>query len=228
MSIVLQAILCCVIGYILGSLSPAYVLARKKGYDIREEGSGNAGATNAFILLGKNAFFLTAILDILKAFAAYRLCQILFPAIPVAGPIAGTAAVLGHIYPVFLNFNGGKGLASLGGVILAWNWKWFFILLAVAILIAFGTRYVSLVAPSISILFPACYYWRTGLFSCTLILLIPAIPVFVKHWENFVRIHEGTEMRTRFIWDKEGELKRIGMWNPKTESQLDRRGKKDR
>ena len=67
MSIILQALFCCVIGYILGSLSPAYLLAKKSGYDIREEGSGNAGATNAFILLGKNAFFLTAILDILKA-----------------------------------------------------------------------------------------------------------------------------------------------------------------
>ena len=228
MSIILQALLCCVIGYILGSLSPAYLLAKKNGYDIREEGSGNAGATNAFILLGKNAFFLTAILDILKAFAAYRLCRILFPAVPVAGPVGGTAAVLGHIYPVFLHFSGGKGLASMGGVILAWNWRWFFILLAVAILIAFGTRYVSLVAPSISILFPVCYYWRTGLLYSTLILLIPAIPVFIKHWDNFVRISEGAEMRTNFIWDKEGELKRIGMWNQKTESQLERRGKKDR
>ena len=228
MNVFFQALLCCAIGYFLGSLSPSYLLARKSGYDIREEGSGNAGATNAFILLGKNAFFLTAILDILKAFAAYRLCKALFPAIQVAGPIAGTAAVLGHIYPVFLHFKGGKGLASLGGVVLAWNWKWFFILLALAILIAFGTRYVSLVAPSISILFPACYYWKTGLLACTLILLFPAIPIFIKHWENFVRIREGVEMRTSFIWNKESELKRIGMWNPKTESQLERRGRKDR
>ena len=225
MSVIIQAFLCGAIGYILGSISPSFLLARKKGYDIREDGSGNAGATNAFILLGKNAFFLTASLDILKAFAAYRICQILFPAISVAGPIGGTAGVIGHIYPVFLHFSGGKGLASLGGVILAWNWKWFCILLALAIVIAFGTRYVCLVAPSMSILFPACHYWMTGMLAATLILLIPSVPIFYKHWENFVRIKEGTEMRTNFIWDKEAELRRIGKWNPETESQLERRGK---
>ena len=223
MNLILQGILCCVIGYVLGNFSPSFLLARTAGYDIREEGSGNAGATNAFILLGKNAFFLTAILDILKAFAACKICEILFPALSVAGPAAGTACVLGHIYPVFLRFHGGKGLATIGGVVLAWSWKWFFILLALAIFIAFATRYVCLVAPSISLIFPSCYYWRTGLLVSALILLIPAIPVFAKHWENFVRISQGREMRTNFIWDKEGELKRIGKWNQKTESQLERR-----
>ena len=226
MNLILQGILCCVIGYVLGNFSPSYLLARTAGYDIREEGSGNAGATNAFILLGKNAFFLTAILDILKAFAAYKICALLFPALSVAGPAGGTACVLGHIYPILLRFHGGKGLASIGGVVLAWNWKWFFILLTLAIFIAFATRYVALVAPSISIVFPACYYWRTGLLASALILLIPAVPVFAKHWENFVRISQGTEMRTNFIWDKEGELKRIGKWNGKTESQLERRNRK--
>ena len=121
MNLILQGILCCVIGYVLGNFSPSYLLARTAGYDIREEGSGNAGATNAFILLGKNAFFLTAILDILKAFAAYKICALLFPALSVAGPAGGTACVLGHIYPVLLRFHGGKGLASIGGVVLAWN-----------------------------------------------------------------------------------------------------------
>ena len=90
MSIPMQVFICCLIGYVLGNFSPAYLLGRIKGYDVREEGSGNAGATNAFILLGRNAFFLTAILDILKAFAAYKLCQQLFPELSAAGPIGGT------------------------------------------------------------------------------------------------------------------------------------------
>ena len=174
---------------------------------------------------GKNAFFLTALLDILKAFAACKLCELIFPELSIAGAIGAAACIIGHIYPVLLRFRGGKGLASIGGAVLAWDWRWFFILLALAILIAFGTRYVCLVAPTISLVFPACYYWRTGLLVSALILLIPAVPVFIKHWENFVRIREGVEMRTSFIWDKEGELRRIGKWNEKTESQLDRRGK---
>ena len=225
MSMILQISLSVSLGYMLGNFSPAFLFGRAKGYDIRKEGSGNVGATNAFILLGKNAFFLTALLDILKAYAAYTLCTLLFPTLPAAGPIGGAACVIGHIYPVLLRFHGGKGLASIGGVVLAWDWRWFFLLLALAIVIAFGTRYVCLVAPTISLVFPGCYYWRTGLLVSTLILLIPAVPVFAKHWENFVRIRNGSEMRTDFIWNKEAELKRIGKWNPKTASQLDRRGK---
>ena len=98
------------------------------------------------------------------------------------------------------------------------------LLLAAAIGIAFITRYVSLVAPIMSIVFPACYYWRTGALGAALILLIPAIPIFIKHWENFVRIRTGTEMRTSFLWNKEAELKRIGQWNEKTIEQLEKRG----
>ena len=219
-----MALACILIGYLFGNISPAYFFGKTKGYDIRKEGSGNVGATNAFILVGKHAFFITAALDILKAFAAWKLCQLLFPRLPVAGPLAGVACIFGHMYPAFLGFRGGKGLARLGGLVLAWRWQWFFLLLAAAILIAFLSRYVCLVAPTMSLVFPACFFWQTGLLASTLILLIPAVPIFIKHWENFVHIREGTEMRTSFIWNKEAELKRIGKWNEKTIEQLERRG----
>ena len=219
----IEILSCIVIGYLIGNVSPAYLFGRTKGYDIREEGSGNVGATNAFILVGKNAFFITAALDILKAFVAWRLCQFLFPDLPVAGPLAGVSCVFGHIYPVFLGFKGGKGLATLGGIALAWRWRWFLLLLALAIVIAFATRYVCLVAPTMSLVIPTCYYWQTRFLAATLILFLPAIPIFIKHWGNFVRMAEGKEMRTSFIWNKEAELKRIGMWNETTEEQLERR-----
>ena len=222
---VLQIAACIVIGYFLGNLSPSYFLGKRKGYDVRRDGSGNAGATNTFILIGAKAFFATTALDILKAFAAYTICLYAFPELAVAAALGGTACVIGHIYPAMLGFHGGKGLASLGGVILGWSWKWFLLLLAAAFVIAFALQYVCLVAPAMSVIFPVCHYWRTGLLGASLILLTAAFPIFWKHWENFARIREGTEMRTRFIWDKEGELKRIGQWNPTTESQLERRGK---
>ena len=222
--IVLNGLACILIGYLFGNASPAYLFGKTKGYDIRKEGSGNVGATNAFILVGKHAFFISAALDILKAFVAWRMCRALFPALAVAGPLAAAACVIGHMYPVFLGFKGGKGLACLGGAILAWNWRWFFLLLGAAMVIAFATRYVCLVAPTMSLVFPACFFRETGFLAASVILLIPAVPIFIKHRENFIHIREGTEMRTSFIWNKEAELKRIGKWNEKTIEQLERRG----
>ena len=201
---------CCVIGYLLGNINPAFLFARHKGYDPRVDGSGNAGASNAFILAGKFAFFATAILDILKAFLACRLCRWLFPSLPVSEQIGGVACILGHMFPVTLRFRGGKGLASLGGVILSWDWKIFLALLALAVLIAFVTNYLCFVAPTISLLFPALYYWRTRFWPAALVLLIPAVPIIWKHAENIRRIREGTEVRMSYLWNKDGELKRTG------------------
>ena len=201
---------CCVIGYLLGNINPAFLFARLKGYDPRVDGSGNAGASNAFILAGKTAFFATAILDILKAFLACRLCRYLFPALPVAEQIGGVSCILGHMFPAALRFRGGKGLASLGGVILSWDWRAFLALLALAILIAFLTNYICFVAPTMSLLFPALYYIRTRYLPAALVLLIPAIPIFFKHAENIRLIREGTEVRMSYLWNKDGELKRTG------------------
>ena len=223
--IMAKVIACCLIGYFLGNVSPAYIIGKRRGYDVRKDGSGNVGATNAFLLAGKNAFFITAVLDILKAYTAWKLCELIFPDVSVAGPLAGVFCIIGHMYPVVLGMHGGKGLASLGGAVLAWSWRWFMILLAAAIAIAFLTRYVCFVAPTVSVVFPAVYYWRESLIVSALILLIPSIPIFIKHWPNFVRVRERTELRVDFIWNKESELIRTGNWNDTTREQLERRGK---
>ena len=201
---------CCAIGYLLGNINPAFFFARLKGYDPRVDGSGNAGASNAFILAGKLAFFATAIVDILKAFLACRLCRYLFPDLSVAEQLGGAACVLGHMFPAALRFRGGKGLASLGGVILSWDWRAFLILLALAILIAFATNYICFVAPTMSLLFPALHYCIERSWPAALVLLIPAVPIILKHAENFRRIRAGTEVRMSYLWNKDGELRRTG------------------
>ncbi len=201
---------CIIIGYVLGNFNPSFLIARRKGYDARADGSGNAGASNAFILAGKWAFFAVAILDILKAFAACRLCRFLFPQLLIAEQIGGVACILGHMFPVLLGFRGGRGLACLGGVVLSWSWKWFLCLLTLAILIAFISRYVCFVAPTISLVFPALYYLKTKSIPSSLVLLVAAVPILLKHMENFARIRNGTEARISYLWNKEEELKRIG------------------
>ncbi len=206
----LSAAACVAVGYLLGNINPAFFFARLRGYDARVDGSGNAGASNAFILAGKTAFFVTALFDILKAFAACRLSRALFPELSVAEQIGGVSCVLGHMYPAALRFRGGKGLASLGGVALSWDWRIFLLLLSLSILIAFVSGYLCFVAPTMSLLIPGLYYWQTRFLPALLILLIPAVPVFCKHAENFRRIRRGTEVRMRYLWAKDSELRRTG------------------
>ena len=206
----IDGLLCVGLGYALGNIQPAFAFARSRGYDARVDGSGNVGASNAFILAGKLAFFVTALLDIGKAFLACRLCRLLFPELGVAEQLGGVACILGHMFPVLLRFRGGKGLACLGGVALSWSWRIFLILLALALAIALATRYVSFVAPIMSLLLPGLhYYWMRSL-PALLVLLVPALPVIAKHLENFRRIRAGTEARMSFLWDRQGELRRLG------------------
>ena len=111
---------------------------------------------------------------------------------------------------LWLRFRGGKGLASLGGVVLSCSWKAFLILLAIAFLIALVTNYVCFAAPVMSLVFPGWFYLRTGFLAAFLVLLIPAVPIILKHVENFRRIREGTEARFSYLWNKEAELERLG------------------
>ena len=201
---------CILIGYLLGSLNPAYLIVRRKGYDVRVDGSGNAGASNALIIAGGLAFVAVALLDIFKAWLTCRICRWLFPALTSAEQIGGVACILGHMFPVFLGFRGGRGLACQGGVILAWSWRWFFLLLGAAIALTLLTKYVCYVSPAVSVTYPLIFFWRTGLIAASLILLIPALPIFCKHMENFRRIRSGQEARISFLWDRESEMERMG------------------
>lgn len=98
--------ICIIMGYLIGTLSPAALFAKLKNANLRENGTGNLGATNALLVMGRVYGVLVMVLDILKAFIAFRLAAKLFPAIKVAGMIAGLAAIIGHIFPFYMNFKG--------------------------------------------------------------------------------------------------------------------------
>ena len=105
------------LGYSLGCINPAYILARIKGFDIHEKGSGNAGASNALITMGKLRGFFCAAFDIAKAALAVLLARLLFPNVDTFA-VSASCAILGHIFPFYLRFRGGKGLACLCGAVL--------------------------------------------------------------------------------------------------------------
>ena len=199
-----------IIGYLIGNMNTAYLLGRRSGIDVRRSGSGNAGASNAFILMGKAAFAVTALADIAKAWLSWKLARLLFPALTLSGELASSACVLGHMFPVFLHFRGGKGLACLGGLILAFSPKVFCIMLTVFLIAAAVSGYIAVSTVAVAVCWPGAYMLFGGYPAGTLMFCALAVPVVFRHRENFSRIRAGRELRLNFIFRRSEELERIG------------------
>lgn len=192
-----KILVCLIIGYGFGCFSTAYVIGKINKIDIRNYGSGNAGTTNALRTLGWKAGFLTFLGDAIKAIIPVLLVRFLIQddsygqLLPL---YAGLGVVLGHNFPFWLNFKGGKGIAATGGVMFAFDWRlglaaFIIFLIAVAI-----TRYVSLGSLLISILFPVwIVILYTGNLHMLIVSLVFTISAFIKHRSNIKRLLNGTE-----------------------------------
>lgn len=198
----MQIVLCSLLGYLIGNINPAYVLSKLKGFDIREKGSGNAGASNVTVVMGKKAGIFTALFDIFKAFFATVIAVHLFPEIEYAKILSGVFCILGHIFPFVMKFHGGKGLACLGGMILSFNPVVFLLLLIFELIIALVSDYISVVAPSGTVIFTLIYVFMTGDMIGTFLLVVVSVIIFFKHVENFKRIYRGEETHISFLWKK--------------------------
>ncbi len=205
----MQILLCFLLGYCAGNINPAYIISKIKGFDIRERGSGNAGASNAIITMGKKAGVMIAVFDIFKAFIAVIAAAKLFPHLRFAKALAGGGCILGHIFPFLMNFHGGKGLACLGGVILAYDPFFFLLLLCCELILGFAFDYVCIVPISGSMIFTSYYAFITGDIPGTCVLSVVVLVMLCKHIENIKRIQNGTEAHISFLWKKEQEIERI-------------------
>ena len=185
------------LGYLLGSSSMAYYLGRIKHQDVRKVGTGNLGASNTAVVFGWGAAVLVAVHDIGKAVIAVLLAKHLFPGAEYAGAAAGVAAVLGHIYPFYLNFKGGKGLASYFGLVLALNWKLAILVAVVLVAVTVITDFISLAAISTVILVPIYAWLVLGSAPMALILAVGSAVMLLKHRENIVRIIRKEEIGLR-------------------------------
>ena len=210
MNLFVSYALCALGGYLLGCVSPSYLIGRLKGYDVRRSGSGNAGASNTVIMAGKLLGFLVAVLDILKSAVAWWIAAALLPEAELAGPIAGVGALLGHMFPVFLHFRGGRGLACLGGLALASGPLVLPLMLGIALMIGILTNYVCIVTVCMALIFPLYFGLYIGSWQAAAVLAVPFIPILCKHLTNFRRIREGKELRLSFVFHKDKELARIG------------------
>ncbi len=197
------------IGYLLGCINPSYLLAKRRGFDIRKTGSGNAGASNAVITMGKAVGIISCLFDILKAYLSVRLAERLFQGYALIGILSGTSCMIGHMFPIFMGFRGGKGLACLGGMILAYDWRVFCFMLGAEIILAFFVNYVCFVSISAAAAFPLVYGIQQRSLTGAVILAVAAVCMILKHRENLQRIQNGTEARISFLWRRQEEIERI-------------------
>jgi glycerol-3-phosphate acyltransferase PlsY len=199
-----------VIAYAIGSISSSVLISKKMaGFDVREKGSGNAGSTNVLRTVGKKAAILTLVCDILKGVISIGIAWLIGKIAKNASPailveIAALFVVIGHTYPVFFGFKGGKGVATSLGVILLINWKIGLACLIFALVLMAITRMVSLGSISAAVLFAVLtLIIRDGYivdfdFSFIIFGILLAAFVIFNHRTNLKRIMAGTENKLSF------------------------------
>ncbi len=197
------------IGYLIGTINPAYIISKIRGFDIRQKGSGNAGASNALIMLGKVVGIFCAIFDILKTCLAIWITRKLFGITALIFAVTSVACILGHIFPFYMKFKGGKGLACLGGTILMYDWKVFLIMLACEIVVVLVTNYICFVPMSAAIVFAVAFGILEKEILGAVLFFVTAIIIVFKHRSNIKRIRNGTEMHFSYLWNKEKEIERL-------------------
>tara|TARA_Y100000588_G_C14143568_1_gene877298 strand:- start:80 stop:685 length:606 start_codon:yes stop_codon:yes gene_type:complete len=183
------------IGYVIGCIQPSYFIGKMKGIDIREHGSKNAGAANTTMTLGWALGVFTGVFDVLKATFCVLITAYIFksPEFSFLPFLSGAMAIMGHNYPFYMGFDGGKGTASIIGIMFGFDLIWGFIMLAVIILSTLITNYlvVGTVNIYLVLMYLALYkYTSPEILYVSLFLSILGI---YKHRQNLVRIKNGTE-----------------------------------
>lgn len=205
----MEAVFSALIGYVLGSISPAMTVSKLKNLDIRKHGSKNLGATNVTLNFGLLCGVLVMLIDISKSYAAFKLAKALFAEFELAGVLAGSFAVVGHIFPFYMKFRGGKGLAPFAGMVLAYDPFIFLCLLVLCVALVLIVNYSFIMPYSAGIIFPFWAAYTSRNVWTFLILLIVSGLLMYKHAENVKKGIARTDIKVReyirdhiFVGDK--------------------------
>ena len=190
----MEYIVTSLLSYLLGSINTAYFIAKANGFDIRERGSKNAGASNVKVNFGWPLAILTCLCDMAKAIIAIRLSSYLFPGNEIIPFLAGAIAILGHIFPFYMGFHGGKGFASYLGMLIGLNWKLALVVMAVTGIVSLLSNYIAVGTLAVLAIAPIYYIYTKA--DPASIAIITAISAFIayKHRINVQRIMAGEEM----------------------------------
>ena len=203
-----QSIACLLLAYIVGSIPTAVWIGKAfYGIDVREYGSGNAGASNTFRILGKKAGVPVMLIDILKGFCATNIVYLLRNYTPGTEAFInyqlalGVTAVMGHVFPVFAGFRGGKGIATLLGLLLAVHPEAAIICLILFVVILLITKYVSLSSMLTGFAFPMLiiFYFHEPIKSMILFGMSIAVLILITHQKNIERLLKGKESKANLF-----------------------------
>ena len=206
----MERLACIAIGYVCGLFQTAYILGKIYHTDIRKQGSGNLGSTNVLRTLGKKAGALNLLCDCLKCVAAILIARAIFgnfcgDILPLLSLYAAAGCILGHNFPFYLNFKGGKGVAASVGMVIAFDWRIFAICAIVFFGLFFLTHYVSLCSVSayLTAFISMIVFGQMGSYhmdpphTTELYILMGALTVlaFYRHKKNIKRLLDGTESK---------------------------------
>lgn len=188
------------LGYLIGCSSMSFYISKAKKINLKEQGSKNLGASNTLALVGKKAGLAVLVHDVLKSFLVImiiRLCmKIPYNQVGWLLAVGGVFAVVGHIFPFYLKFKGGKGFASYIGVVMGLDWRLFLGIVLLIFVVAFITDYIVSGTFSTIIVAPLYFVWQQE-WLVAAILFAGSLLILYKHRENIVNLKNGKEMKIR-------------------------------
>lgn len=182
-------------GYLTGCFNLAYIISKVKKVDLQNTGSKNLGASNTFITIGKGLGVLVGACDIFKCTIIILIIKIIFPDMEYLPYVTGIACVIGHMFPFYLKFKGGKGFASFLGMSLGIHWKYFIVIGICIILITLITKYIVLATMATVISYPIFLFFSTSNWIMTTMVALLSCIIIIKHMKNLIRIAKGEEFK---------------------------------
>ena len=184
----------------MGCLNPAAWIGKKNHIDLKQAGTGNLGATNTTMVLGRKAGAFVLIFDVAKSFLAARLARWLLPQLAVSGLLASIGVILGHCFPITMHFSGGKGLAAFGGMMLAYNPVVFVIVVlsGIGIMVLLD---IGVAAPLLgTVMFPALTFLFSHDVPSTICAVIASVIILYTHLDNVnkTRAHSDVKVKNYF------------------------------